>query len=206
MNTLLNLLGSVSLCVAPVLLIIGSLKKEGEPGKIDPNPAMFFIRAVVAWMNLATYFVGSQTTLIRCSVLIVSTISLTTLFFVSLWLGRLKMVGLIEITCLILSVIVGVIWKITENPVMANLIMQVILVISFMPSFIRTYRLEERNTPLTWIFATVAYVFMTMALLVDENGFKLFQLVNPIIPGIGGNGLLALLAYRQILIRKRKSL
>jgi hypothetical protein len=180
------------------LLIIGSLKKEGQPGKIDPNPAMFFIRAVVAWLNLATYFIGSHTTIIRSSVLIVSTISLTILFFLSLWLGRLKMVGRIEITCLLLTFATGILWKLTADPVVANLIMQGILVMSFIPSWTRTYRFEERNRPLTWIFAVIAYVFMTAALLVDPNGYKPFQLVNPLIPGICGNGILALLAYRQV--------
>ena len=82
--------------------------------------------------------------------------------------------------------------------------MQVILVISFIPAAWRSYTLEDKQTSATWVWATVAYGFMTAALLVDSHGFKPFQLVNPIIPGIGGNGLLAILGYRQERMLKAK--
>lgn len=193
----LYLLGSALLLVAPTLFIIGSLKKEGTPGKIDPNPAMFFIRSVTAWLNLTTYFVGSKTDWVRCSILIVSSVSLSVLFLLSIILGRWRMVRMTEVICLVLAGLVGYIWKLTADPVLANLLMQGILVISFIPSWVGTYRLTERQTSLTWAFATAAYVCMTIAVVTDPVGFKLFQLVNPIVPGIGGNGLLALLAYRQ---------
>lgn len=205
MNTILNLLGSLALCVAPTLLIIGSLKKESDPGKIEPNPATFLIRSVVAWINLATYFVGSQTTIIRTSVLWVSCISLSLIFILTLFLGRWKMVRTIEIICLCLAVALLQVWH-QSTPVVANLLLQVVLVISFIPSAIRMYQLKEKQTSPPWIFATVAYVLMTTALFVDPRGYKLFQLVNPIIPGIGGNLTLAILALRQERLRKKTSM
>ena len=111
MNTILNILGSASLCVAPVLFIIGSMKREDDPKKINPNAATFFIRSVVAWLNLATYFEGSQTTYIRCSVLIVSSVSLTILCGLSFFTGRLKMVKATEVACLLMAIAVGIAWK-----------------------------------------------------------------------------------------------
>jgi drug/metabolite transporter (DMT)-like permease len=206
-NTTLNILGGLALCVAPVLFIIGSLKKEGQPGKIDPNAATFFIRSVCAWLNLATYFEGSQTTWIRCFVLIVSSISLTILCGLSLFAGRLRMVKPTEIACLVMAIVLGIVWKEQRatNPVTANLLMQGILVISFIPAAWRSYTLEEKQTSATWLWATFAYFLMTAALLSDSHGFKPFQLVNPIIPGIGGNGLLAILAYRQEKIRAKSN-
>ena len=198
-NIVLNITGSLCLLVAPVLFIMGALKKDGEPGKIDPNATTFFIRSIVSWLNLATYFVGSQATLIRCSVLIVSAVSLSALFFLSLFAGRWKLIKATEIICLVLTLMVGYAWYFQKatDPVTANILMQVILVISFVPAAWRSYRFEDRQTPATWLWAVVAYVFMTAALLVDPQGFKPFQLINPLIPGICGNGLLALLAFRQ---------
>ena len=124
---------------------------------------------------------------------------------VTAFLGRWKMVKVVEIVCLLLAGIILVIWKQTNNPIVANLLMQVVLVISFVPSAIRIKQLKERQKSLPWIFATVAYVFMTIALLVDTQGFKPFQLVNPLVPGIGGNGLLAYLAYRQEKILRKSA-
>lgn len=205
MNTILNLLGSASLCVAPVLFIIGSLKKEGDPKKINPNAATFLIRSIVAWLNLATYFQGSQTTYVRCSVLIVSSASLTILCLLSFFTGRLKMVKATEIACLVMAIAVGIAWKGQKatSPVTANLLMQGILVISFVPAVWRSYTLEDKQTSATWVWATIAYFLMTAALLVDPHGYKLFQLVNPIVPGIIGNGALAVLGYRQERIRRK---
>ena len=116
------------------------------------------------------------------------------------------MVKATEIACLLMAIAVGIAWQGQKatDPVTANLLMQVILVISFIPAAWRSYTLEDKQTSATWVWATVAYGFMTAALLVDPHGFKPFQLVNPLIPGIGGNGLLAILAYRQERILKAK--
>ena len=197
MNVLFNLLGSMALCVAPYLLIRGSLKKEGEVGKIDPNPIMFLIRSVVAWINLATYFSGSQLTWMRGSILIVSSVSLTTIFLVSFFLGRMRMVKKTDIGCLIFSLGVLGIWKATRDPVMANLLIQIAMFAAFIPSIVAVRQGRERMSSLPWICASTAYVFMTAAILTDPNGFLLFQLVNPLVPGIIGNGLLALVSYQQ---------
>ena len=205
MNTILNLIGGASLCVAPVLFIIGAFKKETDTKKTDANAATFLIRAVAAWINLATYFEGSQTTYVRSSVLIVSSVSLSILCLVSFWTGRLKMVKWTEVSCLILALSVGFVWKWQKatDPVTANLLMQGILVISFIPQIKGSYTLTDKQTSATWIWATVAYYFMLVALLVDPHGYKLFQLVNPIVPGIIGNGALAILARRQERIRRK---
>lgn len=197
MNVLFNLLGSLALCIAPVLLIRGSLKRDGEIGKIDPNPTMFFIRSVVAWINLATYFSGAEIAWMRGSILIVSSVSLTALFFVALILGRIRMVRWTDIGCLVFSIGVLGLWKFTENPVAANLLIQVAMTAAFIPSAIEGWQLRERQASLPYTCASAAYVFMTAAILTDPNGFKPFQLVNPLVPGIMGNGLLAAVAYRQ---------
>jgi drug/metabolite transporter (DMT)-like permease len=188
------------LCIAPTLLLIGTLTKD-EMGrrKIDPNPATFFIRSVAAWINLATYFTGSGTTWVRSSVLIASSVSLTTIFIITFFVCRIRMVRWLELVTLVLSSAVGVAWYKARavNPITANLLMQCILVISMAPQIWRIYKLQERQVGLPWAFATGAYVCMTTALFIDPLGFKPFQLVNPIVPGVICNGLLMIFSYRQ---------
>jgi drug/metabolite transporter (DMT)-like permease len=188
------------LCIAPTLLLIGTLTKD-EMGrrKIDPNPATFFIRSVAAWINLATYFSGSGTTWIRSSVLIASSVSLSTIFIITFFICRIRMVRWLEVVTLLLSSAVGFAWYKARavDPVTANLLMQCILVISMAPQIWRIHKLQERQKGLPWAFATGAYVCMTTALFVDPLGFKPFQLVNPIVPGIACNALLMIFSYRQ---------
>lgn len=189
------------LCVAPTLLLIGTLTKDEEGHrKIDPNPATFFIRSVAAWINLATYFTGSGTTSwVRSSVLVASSVSLSTIFFFTFFVCRIRMVRWLEVLTLILSSAVGIAWYRMRavDPVTANLLMQLILVISMAPQIWRIHKLQERQKGLPWAFATGAYVCMTTALFVDPLGFKPFQLVNPIVPGIACNALLMIFSYRQ---------
>jgi hypothetical protein len=203
MITLLHLVGALSLFAATALLIMGSLKKEGDPGKIGPNPATFLIRSIVAWVNLATFMSGSETTIIKCGVLFASATGLSVIFLMACWIGRWKMVRWYDIACLIVALGILWIWQHTDDAVSANLILQVALTLSFVPSVIGSYKFRERQRWHPWTCAAVAYVFMTVAIVGDPKGFQLFQLVNPIVPGIMGNGLLAILAYRQELRAKQ---
>lgn len=159
-----------------------------------PNTATWLIWLVIFSMNTATYFMVTHKNLWQSLITIVATTGVFSIFLYSLFKGKFAKIGLIEIICLVIAFIVGIIWKITHDPILANLLLQFIYAISFMPMIIGLAKGKIRETAIPWLLAFSAYVPTIIIIIINWETVSWVGLVHPIVNGIMGNGAIILLA------------
>lgn len=170
-------------------------------GTTDPNPITWFIWVVVMTMNVFSYHVIVKGNWTEMVLAIVTTLGVISIFGYSLWKGKFQRVEVADGIALVLAVIVGVVWKTTENVVLSNAALQVVLLISFLPTIRGIYQEEIKDHPLPWTIAVVSYGFQILTVLSSSAGWHWAELCYPIVNGILGNGSVAVVAFLQ-----RKSL
>jgi putative effector of murein hydrolase LrgA (UPF0299 family) len=116
-------------------------------------------------------------------------------FLYSLFRGKFTKIQSIDIICLVLAVIIGIVWKLTDG-VVANLFLQGVMVIAFVPAAVGVYSNRAKERPMPWALAVIAYILMTATVVIGWQG-NWVALVHPIASGIFGNGSLMVLAMRQ---------
>ncbi|MBI3634443.1 MAG: hypothetical protein HY228_02380 [Candidatus Yonathbacteria bacterium] len=80
--------------------------------------------------------------------------------------------------------------------VVANLLLQGVMVIAFVPTAVGIYDGRAKEKPFPWVLAVASYVLMTATIVIGWQG-NWEALVHPLASGIGVNGALMVLAFRQ---------
>ena len=111
--------------------------------------------------------------------------------------GEFVKLGRLDYVVILMVVIIGVFWQTTGDPITANLLLQLILLISFYPTVRGLLRRELREKPLPWNLAVISYVLLISAILIDWKSGAWLELIHPIVNGIIGNGSVALIANIQ---------
>ena len=178
-----------------LLGVVGSYMWHVVRNGATPNPTMFFVRSVVAVMNTVSYFGVVHNDPFKWLVTAVSAGALVLVFLYSLFCGKFTKMRGVDTVCLVLAILVGIVWKIT-NGVVANLLLQGVMVLAFVPAAIGVYHNKAKEKPMPWALAVASYVLMTATILIGWQG-NWEALVHPLASGIGGNGALMVLAVRQ---------
>jgi hypothetical protein len=165
-----------------------------------PNIATWLIWLVIFLMNTITYFMVARGNWWQSLVTIVAAGGVFFIFLYSLFRGKFAKVGAMEITCLTAALIIGIVWKTTEDAVLANLLLQFIYVISFLPMIIGLARGTLRERVLPWALAFSAYVPTIIIIIINWSSSDWVGLVHPIVNGVMGNGAIILL----VLLKKRR--
>jgi uncharacterized membrane protein len=184
-NTLL-VVASIILLVVPVLYLVKTAQ-----GKITPNPVTFFVRSVVSVMNLTTYFLTNGHNPWKSSVTLASTVGLLAIFFFAFYRGKFSRINRYDIVAGAIAIVVGVMWKLSKDPVLANLLLQTAMLVSFIPAIRGVLAGAAKEQVLPWALATTSYVLMTTALSLDPLT-TWQQFIHPVCVGLLGNGSLAL--------------
>jgi hypothetical protein len=165
-------------------------------GSSVPNPATWFLWAVVSIMNAVSYFFVVHGNIWRSSYVIVMAAGLTIIFFYSLLKGRLARFGRIEIVCSLLAVFVGILWKTTGSAEVANISLQTIFLVSIIPTIngLIVGTLKEKVLP--WNLAVLSHSFALLGILLGGT-FSWVTLVYPVVTGIFGNGVVPVIVYLQ---------
>lgn len=188
-----------------VLQIAGSLLlffvylfylKQTIKGESTPNPGTWIIWFVIMGINSFTYLKVVNDDILKTAIVFVSFFGISSIMLYSLIQGKFAKLAKIDWILLILSVIIGIFWQISENAKLSNLFLQIIILISFFPTAIglTQNRLKERHWP--WTLAVIAYILQTVSLLIDYDG-NLYQLFLPVINGILGNGLILVIIFKK---------
>lgn len=170
--------------------------KQLIKGESIPNPATWLIWLVVTIINTATYFIVVKSSFwislssiaLACGILIV--------FIIALVKGKFASLGKIEIISLLVAFIIGLIWKISNNAVLANTSLQVVFLISFYPTVhgLLNKNLKEKSFP--WFLAATSYILQIIIVFLNSQSITLFALTFPII-NLAGNGVIGLISYHQ---------
>lgn len=187
MNALM-IIASLVLLSVPILYLVKTMR-----GSITPNPITFGVRSVVSIMNLATYFFTTGKDPFKSSVTLASTIGLIMIFVYSFKKGKFSRINQFDVASGIIACGVALLWKLSEDPIVANLCLQSAMLIAFIPAIKGVLIGGAREQALPWAIATLAYILMTVALVCDP-GITWQQLIHPVFVGILGNGGLMLAA------------
>jgi hypothetical protein len=160
-------------------------------GVSTPNPGTWIIWSVVMAMNTASYYLITGENLWPLLTPVVINIGLLLILAYSCRAGKLGRVGATEIVVLLLAGVVGVFWTVTKNPVISNLMIQVVLTVSFIPTVFGLLRGELREASLSWDCAVLSYGFLLASVLCSSN-WSWAQLAYPFFNGVLGNGSVAI--------------
>jgi len=193
MNEVLLSCGSICIILTYVFYIL-----QIQKGDSIPNPATIFIWFVVGTMNAFSYREVVSGNLWKSLIFFVVASLQFLLFFYCLIRGKFVRPRAIEFIAILGAFFVGILWKTTGDPIVSNIFLQGIYLISFVPLIIGLIKKRTREKPLAWAFAVSAYVFVIIATTLKFDG-NWISLISPIFVGIIGNGSVALLA---LFIRK----
>jgi len=182
------------LLLACIGLYLYNVIKKG----VTPNPTNFFVRSVVAIINVFTYFKVAHGNFYVTSMTIVSAIGLLAVFGYAKWKSKFCAMSKLDYLSCIIAMITCVIWKLT-NGVVANYVLQIIMFLAFLPAITAVLDGRAKEKALPWLFATAGYVLMSIV-IIGTYGIDYGKLIHPLISGVAGNGLLAL----SIIYKKRK--
>ncbi len=175
-----------------LITVIFMYFKQVMKSESTPNPSTWFIWLVVVTMNTITYYEVVSGDLVLWAITLTQAIGLTATFLYAAARGRFGRVGFVEVLSFLLALCVGVFWQTTGNAIVANLLLQVIFLISFVPTVLGLAKGELRERTPPWDMAVLAYSLMVIAIALDWKEGSLLALANPIINGILGNGSVAL--------------
>lgn len=178
-----------------ILGTVGSYMWNVVRNGVTPNPTMFFVRSIVAVMNTVSYFSVVHNDPFKWLVTAVSAGALVVMFLYSLFCGKFTKMREVDIICLVLAILIGIVWKITNGAV-ANLLLQGVMVLAFVPAAIGVYHNRAKEKPLPWALAVASYVLMTATILIGWQG-NWEALAHPLASGIGGNGAMLVLILRK---------
>lgn len=193
MPELLSLLASVLLTIVIIIYL-----RQVINGDSVPNPATWFIWMVATTLNALTYLSIMDGNFVKSSITFVSAAGLTSIFLYAIIRGKFGPLGKVEVGVLLLSIVIGIFWRVSGNAVVSNLALQSILFISFIPTIRGLLKGELREKVPPWILAVLGHSCQTVAVLLDWSNNHWASVASPVINGILGNGSVAVIVIIQI--------
>jgi hypothetical protein len=164
-------------------------------GPTRPNPATWIIWVGANAVNAFSYraVVGDISAAVLPYIVLLLSIGISVYAFTR---GKFSRLEPLEVGALVVALAVGVLWRVTGDARFANLSIQVVYAISYVPLVVRFVRGTAREDPAPWIIAVIAFVFMVVSIFVSGNRDPA-AFVYPIVNGILGNGTIVVLAIRE---------
>lgn len=185
MEKLLQITGSLLLVVVYFIYL-----KQTSKGESTPNPGTWITWFAIMGINTLTYFQVVHSDYFKSAIVFIGFLSIFAITSYSLIKGKFAKPKLIDIILFFISIIIAIFWRLTKNANVASLLLQLTLLVSFLPTAIGVMqeRLKEKHWP--WTLAGIAYLLQTISLLINYDG-NIYQLFLPVINGVLGNGLVA---------------
>ena len=178
--------------------------KQVAQGASTPNPATWSIWVITTCLNTGTYFLVVEGDWFKALTAIIIAVQCTVIFVYALVKGKFGKLGKIEIACLVGSIIIGTLWQITGNAILANMLLQGVFVISFIPTVLGVLRRELRERCLPWDLAIMSNICLVIAIIADWHMGSVYELFYPIIGGLIGNSSVSM-AVRSLNTSKSTS-
>ncbi|MDO8643470.1 MAG: hypothetical protein Q7S00_00700, partial [bacterium] len=133
---------------------------------------------------------------------IIATTGIFLIFLYSLFRGKFTRLGKVELFCLVAAFLVGIVWKTTGDAIFANLLLQGIYFISFIPTVLGLLKGTMKDRSLPWVLAFIAYALMIIVILLRWSEGSWAALAHPIINGLLGNGSIALITFFNLRVQE----
>jgi hypothetical protein len=170
--------------------------KHVESSKIKPNTGSWTIWTFGSIVEGLSYFYTSDD-LIKSILPITCIFCVLFLFIRSTYKGRFQALRKIDWFLLISDILITIIWYLTSNPLLANILFIISSIISFIPIVYSSFKHPEFEDAAPWIIWTVAYFFMCLTVISRWDGLESF--LYPLFFVL----LHAIVAYLSLDIRKK---
>lgn len=188
---MLEVLSFISSCLLLCVYII--YLKQVSSGDSKPNPVSWLTWAIAGTINSITYLSVVEANYWKAGIAIVANISMISICIYAFYQRKFSKLNLLDVVILCSTLIIGIIWQITQNSRLANVLIQFIFIISFIPTIYGLLINTLKEKPFPWWLAVFSYSIQVVALSISFNGDWL-ELLFPVINGIIGNGSVAVLA------------
>lgn len=168
--------------------------KQIIKNKSTPNPSSWAIWLIVNLVNLITYFIIVEKSIWIAFASITSTIVVLFIFLLSLIKGKFTKLNPVDVISLVIAIGIGIVWKVSGNAIVSNIALQIIFIISFIPTIRGLLKKTAKEKALPWFLGTLAYILQIIIVLF--NSISVWALVFPLIQIIG-QGTIALISYRK---------
>lgn len=159
--------------VIPLIVIPKIIK-----GLATPNATTFLIRSIVAIINMVTYFFMTNQEWFKSLIMVTSTLSLVSIFLACVIKNGFGGINTVDKICALTALISIIVWKLS-NPMMANMMVQVVIVISAVPTIQGVVSGRNKEIPLPWMIASSGYALSLIALILQDSGIP--SMVNLVV-------------------------
>lgn len=197
MSDVLSILASMTL-----LGVVWMYYHQVKASKSVPNPATWLLWTSAGFINMITYdaTTGGYTT--QWLISLVMTAGLGFMFCHCWWRGKFSRMGGWEYLALSGCIALALYWVLSgAEKTEINNYVQVVLVISFIPTIHKLIKRETVEAYPAWTLAVLAYGLQIFGILSDPS-WRVDALWFPLINGIVGNGSVLVVIY----LTKRRNL
>ena len=159
----------------------------------------------IGTLNLASYLYVVKESPLRAIPLFVVYLGVAVVMFYSLLKHQFTKLSRVDFFCFSLALAVGVFWKTSGNPLVANLLLQSVYVVSYIPTLMGLHEERLTETKAPWALAFIAYVVMLFVIYLDWETTSWIALVHPLINGILGNGAVLFYVIRNEKLKTKQS-
>ncbi len=189
---------------AGVIAIIayGFYFKQLLKSESTPNPASWAIWLLAGLINTFTYFSITNQNIWQSLIVIVVLFSTLVIFLYSLWKGKFTKVSKVEVTIFVSALLVGIFWQTTANYRVANILLQLIYLLSYIPTIIGIFSAKAKENPTSWTIILFGYVFSTLSICFGPHS-DWVSFLNPVVNGLLGTGLVVFAIVYKKFDRKK---
>ena len=190
--------GDVILAIFTSLLhIIGYLiyNYQIAKGASMPSVASWFLWSVIGTLNFTSYNIASGDS-VKSLLPTVSALMVMGTFLLTLLRGKFSKLGTFDYLALIAGLFSVLVWWQFSSVVYANYILQVAILIGFIPTYISVLSSPKNEKPLCWFIWSTAYASGTIVVLLRWNG-QYIDIIYPFVTGLMAHVGVGLLSLRK---------
>ena len=184
-------LATVCIFISCALYFRQTIKNESTP-----NLMTWLVFVFIAVMNTFTYYSVVGGDVVKTSMVVIHTSMLLLIFLYTAWKRKFTETRMVDVFCILLAIAVGVFWKLSDNDDVTNVLLQIIIVISTVPTIIGLQDGRGREKAISWFFAVSAYVFLSGSLIVDPETEGWVPYTYPFLRGLMCIGVIVSLKKR----------
>lgn len=147
-------------------------------GVSKPNAAMWTLWVLLGFLNAASYRVMTGDW-VKALITYAGCTALTLTFVLVLKMGKFTRLSVFDWICLVLGLIAAAAWWIKKDATFANLLMQVCMAISFIPTYRGVWRDPRNEGSIPWFLFSTGYVLSIAVVWLRWTG-QIQDLVFPI--------------------------
>lgn len=164
-------------------------------GSSKPNTATWFLWSLITILNFTSYNIASGDW-VKSLLPTIGALMVITTFLLILFRGKFSKLNKFDNLALVAGLISVLVWWQFNSAVYANLILQIAILIGFVPTYLGVLRNPKNEKPLPWLIWSAVYVLGTIIVLLRWNG-QYIDIIYPLVTGLMAHSGVALLSLRK---------